>query len=324
MVIEVTRPVEDESIIRARIAKAEGAADSIIVLESRIAKLNAIEPPAVVEQPATTAQPLSSFERSSIEEDIKAAESAATKINMLTSDNESKHPELITANSDRSTELLEAEKQVQATRTLYTDCKVEIERLNGLVSQYEQAIKDNNVTIKEIESIKSKLSSSDIDDWKYIASMLGSNKIPALELDMFLGVIDSEATRNIEPFLEGQFGFRTTTQENGVDKFDIFVIDRSTGQELSLFEYNPGHKAFFSDAYIKSLIRQRNQRMQRSYSPIIFDESDSPIKEDRIPMYYEINRKYFEKDNSRVLVVSQKDSAINYMSKVITMDELKC
>ncbi|MGB3150171.1 MAG: hypothetical protein WBB27_05865, partial [Maribacter sp.] len=116
---------------------------------------------------------------------------------------------------------------------------------------------------------------------------------------------------------------RTTTQENGVDKFDIFVIDRSTGQELSLFEYNPGHKAFFSDAYIKSLIRQRNSRMQRSYSPIIFDESDSPIKEDRIPMYYEINRKYFEKDNSKVLVVSQKDSAVNYMNKIINMEELK-
>lgn len=323
IVVEPLRPVEDESTIRSRIAKAESAADSIVVLESRIARLNAIEPPAIVEQPKESGQPLSSFERSSIEEDIKAAESAATRINMLVADNDSKHPELITANNDRSTELVEAEKQVQATRTLYTDCKVEIERLSGLVSQYEQAIIDNDIILDEIKSIKAKLSSSDIDDWKYIASMLGSNKIPALELDMFLGVIDSEATRNIEPFLEGQFGFRTTTQENGVDKFDIFVIDRSTGQELSLFEYNPGHKAFFSDAYIKSLIRQRNQRMQRSYSPIIFDESDSPIKEDRIPMYYEINRKYFEKDNSRVLVVSQKDSAINYMSKVITMDELK-
>lgn len=322
IVIEPLRQVDNESVIHTRIAKADQAKLSIPVLESRIAK-ELIEPTVVI-KPAVTGQPLSSFERLSIEEDIKAAESATVKINMLIADNESKHPELITANDDRSTELLAAEKQVQITRTLYTDCKVEIERLSGLVTQYEQAIKDNNDKLKEIASIKAKLSNSDIDDWKYIASMLGSNKIPALELDMFLGVIDSEATRNIEPFLEGQFGFRTTTQENGIDKFDIFVIDRSTGQELSLFEYNPGHKAFFSDAYIKSLIRQRNSRMQRSYSPIIFDESDSPIKEDRIPMYYEINRKYFEKDNSRVLVVSQKDSAINYMSKVINMEELKC
>lgn len=321
IVIEPLRLVDNESVIHTKIAKAEQAKLSIPILESRIAK-DLIEP-TVLPKPVITTQPLSSFERLSIEEDIKNAESAAVKIDMLVADNKSKHPELITANDDRSDDLLEAEKQVQATRTLYTDCKVEIERLSGLVSQYEQAIKDNNDKLKEIDSIKTKLSSNDIDDWKYIASMLGSNKIPALELDMFLGVIDSEATRNIEPFLEGQFGFRTTTQENGVDKFDIFVIDRSTGQELSLFEYNPGHKAFFSDAYIKSLIRQRNSRMQRSYSPIIFDESDSPIKEDRIPMYYEINRKYFEKDDSKVLVVSQKDSAINYMSKVINMEELK-
>jgi hypothetical protein len=144
---------------------------------------------------------------------------------------------------------------------------------------------------------------------------------------MFLDVIDLEATENIEPFLDSKYAFKTLTQEEGkkakVDRFDIIITDRETMKELSLFSWNPGHKAFFSDAYIKALIKKRNERMSRTYSPIIFDESDSPIKEDRIPMYYEMNRKYFERDNSQVLVVSQKDSAVNYMAKVININDLK-
>ncbi len=157
--------------------------------------------------------------------------------------------------------------------------------------------------------------------------MLAANKIPALELDMFLGVIDREATDAIEPFLEGRYSIETLTQEMGkkglVDRFDIIVHDRETGGELSLFSYNPGHKAFFSDAYIKALILQRNQRLKRSYSPVIFDEADSPIKESRIGMYYDINQRYYQAHAANVLVVSQKDSAVNYMVNEIDVNSLK-
>jgi hypothetical protein len=60
--------------------------------------------------------------------------------------------------------------------------------------------------------------------------------------------------------------------------------------------------------------------MRRSYSPVIFDEADAPIKESMIGVYYEINQRYF--GDSKVLVVSQKASAGVYMAGEVEVRSL--
>lgn len=310
------------------------------VKDSKVLKENLVFPDEVPE-PEYEEEPnkpvkLLTFERDSVLQDITKGESAASEIANIQELIKSKTAEIgsltelvssIVIDTEIDGRIKESELVLAGLRNDFKEKSVEVERITGSIKTIDSKLADIEQQEKRIEELKASLDTSDLEAWKYIAKMLGADKIPALELEMFLTTIDSEATDNIEPFLDGRYSIETTTQDFSkkvtVDRFDIIVTDRETGKELSLFSWNPGNKAFFSDAYIKALIRQRNERMNRRYSPIIFDESDAPIKEDRIPMYYEMNRKYFEKFESKVLVVSQKDSAQNYMGKVIKMEELK-
>ncbi len=317
------------------ISSAEQQEKESIVLRENLIFPDPIQEPkygTVPEKP----KKLLTFERDSIQQDISKGESAAAGIKTIQELIQSKMAERKSLSEMRNSieidnqienRIHDAEYKLSSLRNDFTDQSVEVENITGEIKIVEHKLAAIEDQKQKIEDLKKALDTADLEAWKYIAKMLGADKIPALELEMFIATIDSEATANIEPFLDGRYSIETTTQDFSkkviVDRFDIIVTDRETGKELSLFSWNPGNKAFFSDAYIKALIRQRNERMNRKYSPIIFDESDAPIKEDRIPMYYEMNRKYFEKFESKVLVVSQKDSAQNYMGKVITMKELK-
>jgi len=125
--------------------------------------------------------------------------------------------------------------------------------------------------------------------------------------------------------LEGRYAFHTETQKQGdkksVDKFDVLIHDNETGKSFSMFYTNPGNKAFYSDCYIKSLIRKRNERQMRSYSPIIYDEADGPVNPIRVKAYYDIQQAYFQ--NEKVLIVSQKDISASYVEKVFNIEEMK-
>ena len=88
-----------------------------------------------------------------------------------------------------------------------------------------------------------------------------------------------------------------------------------------MFYTNPGNKAFYSDCYIKALIRKRNERQQRSYSPIIYDEADGPIHPKRVKGYYDIQEAYFKKE--QVIITSQKDISTSYVEKVFNIEEMK-
>jgi len=88
-----------------------------------------------------------------------------------------------------------------------------------------------------------------------------------------------------------------------------------------MFYTNPGNKAFYSDCYIKALIRKRNERQMRSYSPIIYDEADGPVNPKRVKAYYDIQEEYFK--NEKVLFTSQKDISTSYAQKVFNIEEMK-
>lgn len=158
---------------------------------------------------------------------------------------------------------------------------------------------------------------SDLADWTYIAKALQPGNIPALELEMSIQAIDYEATRILKPFSEGQYSIRT----EAADGFDILVYDGETAKETSFFKRNPGHKAFFADAYTKALIRQRNERQHRRYSPIIMDEADAPIEVESIQSYYQMQDAYFDKMDSRVFVVSHKGTG--HIEHTIDVKELQ-
>jgi hypothetical protein len=137
-----------------------------------------------------------------------------------------------------------------------------------------------------------------------------------MELEISLDAIDAEATRILSPFMSGRYTVRTDT--NG--KFDIMIYDAETAVETSLFARNPGHKSFFSDAYVKALIRRRNERQHRSYSPIIYDEADAPVGQAHLAAYYQVQEAYFAGSETSVLVVSHKGS--EYIKNVVDVKEL--
>ncbi len=223
--------------------------------------------------------------------------------------------------------LLTVNNDLSDTRKQYTDIKSTMSTLEAEKESIEDRMIKAEVGEQELKTKRNVLgyTINDHTDWTYIAKMLNPDKIPALELDIILDSIDAEATRNIEPFLEGRYSFHTETQSQGkkstVDKFDVLIHDAESGRSFSMFYTNPGNKAFYSDCYIKALIRKRNERQQRSYSPIIYDEADGPVNPIRVKAYYDIQQAYFK--NEKVIIVSQKDISASYVEKVFNIEDMK-
>lgn len=213
------------------------------------------------------------------------------------------------------------------SKTRYDEAKAAADTVTAKIAQAEaelERIARATGQIKELE-IERDAADGSAKDWDAVARLLGSDKIPALELDMVLDSIDAEATRCIVPFRESRYSYKTQTQVMGqkglVDRFDILIHDSATGEYRSFFKHSPGEKAFFNDAYIKALIRKRNEKALREYSPIISDEADGPIEPGMVAAYYEIQNRYFS--GQKVLIVSHAPDAQNYVQNSVDVEALK-
>jgi hypothetical protein len=309
--------------------------ESIKMSFDNINSLIDIVKPEIIE-PIKPAESLSSFDREIIQDAITEGLKAETEIEGLEAgiikDQElmkSYNKDLAGIVIDDKIEFLLkiTEKFLDNIRNLYSKISKTISTLEAEKKAIADKIEKAKKEEKELKTKKENLSVSEANhtDWTYIAKMLNPDKIPALELDIILDSIDAEATRNIEPFLEGRYSFHTETQSQGkkttVDKFDVLIHDAESGLSFSMFYTNPGNKAFYSDCYIKALIRKRNERQQRSYSPIIYDEADGPVNPIRVKAYYDIQQAYFKTE--KVLIVSQKDISASYVEKVFNIEEMK-
>ena len=219
-------------------------------------------------------------------------------------------------------ELDDINNQLATLREKYTEIKSMIASYQASIENIDKRIDEYNAKIERINKEESELNNITFDyqAWDYIAKMLNPNKIPALELEMMLNSIDSEATRIISSYQEARFGFETKTQaENGTDKFDILVYDSLTGDKRSFMKYSPGQKAFFTDAYTKALVRERNSNGVRVYSPVIMDESDGPLQPELVGDYYKIQAEYW---NLPVLIVSHSPASHEYIENRVEIRDL--
>lgn len=278
---------------------------------------------------------LDAVKRLNIEDNIKSGMEAEASI-------KSYNEKLIALNHDRS-ELEKASKyEIDEQITIKVSDASDL--LSGLRSQYtnlekEKATKEAEIKaisdqitkaqeeaekIKESEN-KSKALTLDLYDWQYAGRNLQSSKLPAFELEMFLDGIDIEASKIIEPYLNARFSFSTQTQSTGkksiVDRFDIRVHDCETGKEKSFIEFNPGTKAFLNDAYVKALVKCRNNRFNRNYSPVIIDEADEPIHPSMIECFYTIQSEYWQ--DSKVIIVSHNPASHEHIGNMVVIDDLK-
>jgi DNA repair exonuclease SbcCD ATPase subunit len=145
-----------------------------------------------------------------------------------------------------------------------------------------------------------------------------------MELDTVAETIDQAATEILEPWRDGAYTFRTRTQKQGaskiVDDFDIMVHDNSTGIEKSFTGYSVGERAMMNDAYVKALIKIRNERSHIEYSPLISDEADSAVDRKTIQVFYAMQEAYYE--DEKVIVISHTPDAKNYIPNKIIVKEL--
>ena len=277
---------------------------------------------------------LTSEEVKALEDEIEAGRTAKANITSLEDaiDNSTNSITELKQNTYNINEeiyniISDLEKSIENSKQQLNAANQELIQISSAVKSTQDKIdKSNEISSKIDEKTKEiKRLSSELDDWEYIAKILQPSKIPALELDMIISDIDSEATRIIKPFLESRFSFETITQDQGksgtVDRFDIIVYDSEKGTGKSFLKHSPGEKAFLSDAYTKALIKKRNERLQRRYDPIIMDESDGPIDPDRISTYYEIQKKFWT--DNKVLIVSHNPTSHEYIDQSVNINDLK-
>jgi predicted nucleic acid-binding Zn-ribbon protein len=319
------------------VIQISGLQEEIKEAESKIIDLpEQPEEPELMKFDSTELDSIVLIDTEAIQEKINAALKAESKIESIENIILDKSVQLkklkeeiagIKINETIDASVSETNEKLEDIRKRYTEIKTKI---SGFESDLKHAREKRDLMEakkKELAEDEKKLSvlQKDIDAWKYIASMLSANKIPALELDIIIESIDNYATTNIQPFENGRYSFRTSTQEMGkkslVDKFDIMIHDSETGHEQSIFAMNPGHKAFFSDSYVKALISKRNGTAFISYSPIILDEADGPIGTEHIPVYYDIQNSYFQ--DQKVLIVTHSNDAYQFIQNIIEVEDLK-
>lgn len=215
-----------------------------------------------------------------------------------------------------------ATTELQLSRDRYTQLVKDQSSLQADLKNVDAIIEEQKEMQKNIDNKRLMLDTikSDWTTWDYVAKMLNSNKIPALELEMMLSSIDAEATRIISDYQLGRFTFETVTQnDNSTDKFDILVFDSETGDKRSFLKFSPGQKAFFTDAYTKALVRERNTNGTRVYSPVVMDESDGPLQPELVGAYYEIQKNYW---NLPVLAVSHSTASHEFIDNRVNVVDL--
>jgi hypothetical protein len=221
-------------------------------------------------------------------------------------------------------DISEIEKRHKESEKAVSEIGDTMSRLSAQVISLSAEILEAGRKQEEISKLEldAEKKSEELKDWQEIDSMLSPNKLPAMELEVFLDAIDGEATRCVSLYRSGRYSFKTITQKGDVDKFDILIHDAETGSERSFLQYSVGEKSFFNDAYVKALVRIRHSRMKTSFSPIILDEADSFIEIPMIPQFYEVQKNYYAQEVARVLVITHSPDAGNYIDNAISMKEV--
>lgn len=269
-------------------------------------------------QPVYASAPAPSRDESQVRAEIQSAESAQAEISAL--DSEFARLSAQTYNIDETIpeRLTIAQNEHARLKVEYSDARDALATVNANIESTKRAIAEAVKRQGDIDAARADLLvlGTNLEEWQTIAQALQAKNIPAMELEISLDAIDNEATRILSPFQAGRYTVRTDT----TGKFDIMIYDAETAIETSLFARNPGHKSFFSDAYVKALIRRRNERQHRSYDPIIYDEADAPVGQAHLAAYYQVQESYFQGSGAHVLVVSHKGS--EYIKNVVDVKEL--
>jgi hypothetical protein len=269
-------------------------------------------------QPVYATATAPSRDESQVRAEIQSAESAQAEISAL--DSEFARLSAQTYNIDETVpeRLSIAQNEHARLKVEYSDARDALATVNANIESTKRAIAEAVKRQGDIDAARTELVAlrADLEEWQTIAQALQAKNIPAMELEISLDAIDNEATRILSPFQAGRYTVRTDT----TGKFDIMIYDAETALETSLFARNPGHKSFFSDAYVKALIRRRNERQNRSYDPIIYDEADAPVGQAHLAAYYQVQESYFQGSGAHVLVVSHKGS--EYIKNVVDVKEL--
>jgi hypothetical protein len=257
-------------------------------------------------------------DESAVRAEIQSAESAQAEITSLDSEATRLRAETYNIDETIPDRLATAQVEHQRLRHEYDDARTALATIAANLESARKALAEAQKRQGDIDAAKADLVALEAarDEWQVISQAMQAKNIPAMELEISLDAIDAEATRILSPFMAGRYTVRTDT--NG--KFDIMIYDAETAVETSLFARNPGHKSFFSDAYVKALIRRRNERQHRSYSPIIYDEADAPVGQAHLAAYYQVQEAYFAGSETSVLVVSHKGS--EYIKHVVDVKEL--
>jgi DNA repair exonuclease SbcCD ATPase subunit len=219
-----------------------------------------------------------------------------------------------------------ASDEIEALQTQHSTILVEVGKLETQIHEIKNQIFASKQRAADLKAATEFVATSTdlLARWKYIAAMLRPDKIPAMEFDTVTETIDAEATEILKPWRDGAFAFRTRTQKQGaskiVDDFDIMVHDNSTGIEKSFTSYSVGERAMMNDAYVKALIKIRNERSHIEYSPLISDEADSAVDRKTIQVFYAMQEEYYQ--DEKVIVISHTPDAKNYIPNKIIVKEL--
>jgi hypothetical protein len=217
-------------------------------------------------------------------------------------------------------------EEIASLQSTYSAILVEVGKLETQIHEIKNQILASKQRSDDLKAVSEFVATSTelLARWKYIATQLRSDKIPAMELDTVAETIDQAATEILEPWRDGAYTFRTRTQKQGaskiVDYFDIMVHDNRTGLEKSFTSYSVGERAMMNDAYIKALIQIRNSRSRIEYSPLIADEADSAIDIPTVPIFYAMQETYYR--DEKVIIISHTPDAKNYIPNKIIVKEL--
>ncbi len=184
------------------------------------------------------------------------------------------------------------------------------------------AAAENKKRIEKIKDLKAQVekNAAELEDWKYCAEILKPNKIPAMELESILDVIDRSATQKLKGYRNARYIVMTETQKEGkksvVDKFDIKILDTQTGAIKSFKNFSVGEKSFILSAYNNALLEIRQGKNNIDYEPVISDEQDAFIDKDNRAEFYKMN------ENKNMLLVSHSPDIENFIFNKIKMSDI--
>jgi len=274
---------------------------------------------------------------STLEAEIKAAETSASEIMKIDTEEREKVAQASNIKSkieELTVSVVEFnENTYSSVKWSITEAENAIKEADRLITQSESEIKNlrskleenagRKAKIAELEKVNGKIT-ADISEWKAVEAAFAPKGISAMELSMVAPIVSRKANSLLKIY-GTRFSVEIVTRDldsknNLAERFRIFVHDSKASDVKLLTDLSGGQAVWATTAIREAIADLSSERSGRSFLWSMLDEADGALDHDTVSVFYDLMNKSAD-GKKKVISVSHSPAAKEVVDNNISITD---